>query len=227
MCAGAARHVSLAVPRRVCVTVDNLARLMRTLLTLLTGVRFPAARIDAAAAWCESKSPCKQNSAFTFRRGPDSCRTEATAARRQQSRERAARRATRGAARRWRLEPTGGPARRSDAHDSHGAHPTETRPARARAPRIVRGLHRGCNRTGAMYRGPIELGTVPCTVARTTVGPARPCSVARSATPLAMVHSSMWSRPPSPLPDVIVTHTGVLHGGLPHSSFRSLGRGSG
>ena len=227
MCAGAARHVSLAVPRRVCVTVDNLARLMRTLLTLLTGVRFPAARIDAAAAWCESKSPCKRNSAFTFRRGPDSCRTdEATAARRQHGQQRA-RRATRsgpaveaGADRR-----TGLPKRRTrQSRCSPDGDPTGPR---ARAPRIVRGLHRGCNRTGAMYRGPIELGTVPCTVARTTVGPARPCSVARSATPLAMVHSSMWSRPPSPLPDVIVTHTGVLHGGLPLSSFRSLGRGSG
>ena len=152
MCAGAARHVSLAVPRRVCVTVDNLARLMRTLLTLLTGVRFPAARIDAAAAWCESKSPCKRNSAFTFRRGPDSCRTEATprptAARRQQ-------RAPRGAARRWRLEPTGGPACRSDAHDSHGAHPTETRPARARA---RRGLYADCTE--------VAIEPAQCTVAR-------------------------------------------------------------
>ena len=168
MCAGAARHVSLAVPRRVCVTVDNLARLMRTLLTLLTGVRFPAARIDAAAAWCESKSPCKRNSAFTFRRGPDSCRTEATprptAARRQQ-------RAPRGAARRWRLEPTGGPACRSDAHDSHGAHPTETRPARARAraadctriaPRLQSNRRNvpwpDRTRHCAMYRGPYNRG---------------------------------------------------------------------
>ena len=140
MCAGAARHVSLAVPRRVCVTVDNLARLMRTVESLLTGVRFPAARIDAAAAWCESKSPCKQNSAFTYRRGARSCRTEATAARRQP--QRAPRGGRSGPARGgWSRPADRLGACRSDAHDSHGAHPTETRQARARA---RRGLYAAC-----------------------------------------------------------------------------------
>ena len=159
MCAGAARHVSLAVPRRVCVTVDNLARLMRTVESLLTGVRFPAARIDAAARGASRKVLVNKTQRLrtAAERGPVERR------RRRLGASRSARHAEAGAARRVEA----GADRRTGLALAEATHTTVTvltrrrpdRPARARAADCTRLAPRlqsnRCNRTG----GPIELGT--------------------------------------------------------------------